>query len=61
MFQVLTLSLYVVAMGVREIVMGLFVCQTLPLFFEKLLEVVLLSHLFNTLDKTLFFDIFGLL
>lgn len=61
MFQILTLSLYVVAMGVREIVMGLFVCQTLSLFFEKLLEVVLLAHLFNTLDKTLFFDIFGLL
>lgn len=34
--EVQTLTLYVVAMSEREIVMGLFVCQTLSLFFEKL-------------------------
>ncbi len=48
-------------MSEREIVMSLFVRQTLSLFFEKLLKVILLAHLFNAFNKSLFLNLFDLL
>ena len=48
-------------MSEREIVMSLFVRQTLSLFFKKLLKVILLAHLFNAFNKSLFLNLFDLL
>lgn len=61
MLQIQPFFLYVISMRKWKIVMSNFICLTLPLLFKQLLKLILLPHLFNPLNKSLFLPLFHLL